>query len=131
MAGAVAGGAGGITELARLLRELRPVLHSQRFGFGTIDRGAPPPADVFALVHEAEGLTVIAPEADGKWARISLTVHSSLSAVGLSAAIARALADRALPANIVAGYHHDHVFVPWDRRHEAVATLAALSEHHS
>ena len=131
MAGAVAGGAGGITELAHLLRELRPVLHDQRYGFGTIDPGVTPPADVFALVHEAEGLTVIAPEADGEWARISLTVHSSLSAVGLSAAIARALADRALPANIVAGYHHDHIFVPWDRRHEAVATLAALSEHHS
>jgi hypothetical protein len=46
----------------------------------------------------------------------------------LSAAVARALADRGLPANIVAGYHHDHIFVPWPRRDEAITALEALSE---
>jgi hypothetical protein len=120
-----------LIDLDRLLAEMRPVLHEEPYGFELLDLDAPLPADVFALIHEAEGMTLIAPFPDGTWARISLEVYSSLSAVGLSAAIARALADRGISANIVAGYHHDHVFVPWDRRHEAIAALAALSEPRS
>ncbi len=110
---------------------MAPVLDDRPYRFDAYEAGIAPPADTFALIHEAEGSTVIAPAADGDWARISLAVHSSLSAVGLSAAIARALADRALPANIVAGYHHDHLFVPWARRQEALAALAGLSERAS
>ena len=106
---------------------MAPVLHDRPYRFGTLDPDADAQADAFALIHEAEGTTVIAPDVDGDWARISLAVHSSLSAVGLSAAIAQALAALDLPANIVAGYHHDHLFVPWTRRHDAVAALAALS----
>jgi hypothetical protein len=110
---------------------MRPVLHEEPYGFDLLDVDAPLPAGVFALVQEEEGMTLIAPFPDGEWARISLAVHSSLSAVGLTAAIARALADRQLPANIVAGYHHDHVFVPWERRDEAIAALAELSEQNA
>lgn len=128
MAGTVAGEAGGITDLGRLLAEMRPVLHDERYGFELLDPDAPLPANVFALIWEAEGMTLIAPFPDGDWARISLTVHSSLSAVGLSAAVARALADKGLPANIVAAWHHDHILVPWERRNEALETLAILSE---
>jgi hypothetical protein len=117
-----------LTDLGQLLAEMRPVLHEDRYGFEALDPDAPLPAEVFALIHEAEGMTLIAPFPDGEWARITLMVHSSLSAEGLSAAVARALADRGLPANIVAGYHHDHIFVPWPRRDEAIAALEALSE---
>ncbi len=117
-----------MTGLGRLLAEMRPVLHDQPYGFDLLDPDAPLPAEVFALIREDEGMTLIAPFPDGEWARISLSVHSDLSAVGLSAAIARALADRDLPANIVAGFHHDHIFVPWARRAEALAALEALSE---
>ena len=120
-----------MTDLGVLLAEMRPVLHDAAYGFERLDPDAPLPADVFAMIWEAEGMTLIAPFPDGAWARISLSVHSSLSAVGLSAAIARALAERGLPANIVAGYHHDHILVPWERRNEALETLAILSEHRS
>ena len=119
-----------MTELGRLLAEMRPVLHEEPYGFERLDPDAPLPADVFALIREDEGMTLIAPFPDGEWARISLTVHSSLSAVGLSAAVARALADRGLPANVVAAYHHDHILVPWDRRHGALEALVSLSEQH-
>ena len=119
-----------MTDLGQLLGEMRPVLHDEPYGFDLLDPDAPLPEDVFALIHEAEGMTLIAPFPDGEWARISLAVHSSLSAVGLSAAIARALADRNLSANIVAGFHHDHIFVPWARRDEALAALEALSEQY-
>jgi len=110
---------------------MRPNLDDQPYAFELLALDAPLPIGVFALIHEPEGTTLIAPSADGAWARISLSVHSSLSAVGLTAAIASALADRNLPANIVAGYHHDHIFVPWDRRHEAMRALTLLSEHHA
>jgi hypothetical protein len=119
-----------LTGLGLLLAEMRPVLHEEPYGFELLDPDAPLPDEVFALIREEEGMTLIAPFPDGEWARISLTVHSSLSAVGLSAAIARAHADQSLPANIVAGFHHDHILVPWERRHEALQTLISLSEHH-
>jgi uncharacterized protein len=119
-----------LSELGQLLAEMRPVLHDEPYGFEALDPDAPLPADVFALIREEEGMTLIAPFPDGEWARISLTVHSSLSAVGLTAALARALADRDLPANVVAAYHHDHILVPWERRHEALEALTTLSEQH-
>lgn len=117
-----------MTHLGRILAEMRPVLHDEPYGFELLDPDAPLPAEIFALIREDEGMTLVAPFPDGEWARITLMVHSSLSAVGLSAAVARALADRGLPANIIAGYCHDHIFVPWTRREEALTALEALSE---
>ena len=61
------------------------------------------------------------------WARISLKVHSLLDGVGLTAAIASALGREGISANMVAAYFHDHIFVPWEQRHRAMAVLAALA----
>jgi hypothetical protein len=58
---------------------------------------------------------------------ISLTIHSSLAAVGLTAAIASALAEQGISANVVAAYFHDHLFVPWEQRLQAMAVLSALA----
>jgi uncharacterized protein len=85
-------------------------------------------ARTFALVRETEGLTAITMSSTGGWARISLGVHSSLEAVGLTAVLSRTLADAGISANIVAALHHDHIFVPWDRREEALTALVALTE---
>lgn len=60
----------------------------------------------------------------GAW--LTLTVHSSLDAVGLTAAVAEALAVRAIPCNVLAGYHHDHLLVPVDRVDDAVGALSGL-----
>jgi hypothetical protein len=62
------------------------------------------------------------------WARITPGVHSSLDAVGLTARISAALAERGISANIIAACRHDHVFVPWERRDEAIAALRGLSQ---
>jgi hypothetical protein len=61
------------------------------------------------------------------WARITLGIESSLEAVGLTARVGTALAERGIGANMIAACHHDHVFVPWERREEAMAALEALS----
>jgi hypothetical protein len=57
---------------------------------------------------------------------ITLRVHSSLAAVGLTAAVAAALSDHGISANVVAAYCHDHIFVPADRAEEALAALRSL-----
>jgi hypothetical protein len=109
-------------DLSRLLAALDPHLHVERYSF--IATSEPDLADAdFAIVREAEGLTLIRSEAAGEWARISLGVHSSLGAVGLTAVLSERLADAGISANIVAALHHDHIFVPWDRRAEALAAL--------
>lgn len=116
---------GGETDLGRLLAGLRPVLDPVEYGFESAVE-APPTHDIFALIREEEGVTIIRPGTG--WARITLTVHSSLSAIGLTARIAEALTSRRISANMVAAFHHDHVFVPWDRRDEALAILQGLSK---
>ncbi len=122
-------------DLGRLLRGMEPVLQAQPYGFA-VWTGGVLPFQPFATVAEDEGLTVVAPLADIEaaglvsevWARISLTIHSDLAAVGLTAALAEALAAVGISANVIAGYYHDHIFVAWDRRDDAVAALKALSD---
>jgi len=109
-------------DLARLLDALDPQLHVERYRFSvatdsTLKEGQ------FAIVREDEGLTAIGTDPDGDWARISLGVHSSLDAVGLTAALSARLTAYGIAANIVAGRYHDHLFVPWDRRKEALDCL--------
>ncbi|RYE39690.1 MAG: ACT domain-containing protein [Hyphomicrobiales bacterium] len=120
----------GETDLAMLLAKMEPVLFREPYGFA-IWQGALP-EETFATVREAEGLTVIAPLAVlggvEPWARISLTVHSDLAAVGLTAAFAAALARVGISCNVIAGVHHDHLFVQWDRRGDAMAALRGLSD---
>lgn len=116
-------------DLAVLLRGMEPVLHPEPYGFAVWEGALP--FQPFATVAEAEGLTVVAPVADlgggEAWARISLTVHSDLAAVGLTAAFATALAAEGISCNVIAGVHLDHLFVQWDRREAAMAALRELS----
>ncbi len=121
-------------DLTTLLRSMKPVLSPDPYGFAVWADGILP-IKPFATILEAEGLTVVAPLADMRaagmvsepWARISLTVHSDLAAVGLTAALATALAAEDISCNVIAGFHHDHLFVQWDRSGKAIAALEALS----
>lgn len=126
----------GERDLAVLLATMEPVLWEMPFAYALLPQGHLPPEDGFAVIREAEGVSVIAPcdslaardiPFDGLWARISLKVHSALDAVGLTAAVAGALTREGISANVVAGFHHDHVFVPWDRRDAALAALRHLA----
>jgi len=116
----------GETDLAILLRTLVPHLYEKRYDYVPMDASTPPPAGWLALIHEEEGVAAVAPVVDGAWARISLTVHSSLEAVGLTAAFAGVLAKAGISANVIAGLHHDHILVPWNRRGDAMAALSTL-----
>lgn len=126
----------GESDLGQLLRRMRPELSPEPYGIVATRDALPADFTAFATIAEAEGTTLIAPQdalrraglpGGADWARISLTVHSDLAAVGLTAAIATALAARGISANVIAGYYHDHIFVARDQRHDAMAALAALS----
>lgn len=88
-----------------------------------------------AMFREAEGVSLIlqrdAAEAagfptDAPMALITLEVYSALDGVGLTAAVAAALAQAGIACNMVAALHHDHVFVPAGRACEAVEILFQL-----
>ena len=128
----------GEANLRQLLRDLRPRLADRAFTFATVAslEAVPAGTSVVGTFEEDEGLTIIAPFEElnrsnlahsGAWAKITLAVHSSLSAVGLTASISSALARENISANVVAGYFHDHIFVPWDKREHALRTLATLA----
>jgi uncharacterized protein len=125
-----------ITDLDILLRSIEPHLHDSAYVF-TSHRHLPSTviADIEAIIQESEGTTIISKmliadqhrwSYDLLWAKITLTVHSDLAAVGLTAAFAKALADKNLSCNVVAGYYHDHIYVPYDRRDEAMQALSTI-----
>src|SRR6478672_3485940 len=123
-----------ISDLDELLATMRPELDARAWLFVT---DAAPLDGAIVAVVEREGVTSVVPvgselpasaTASAPLARLTLSVHSDLEAVGLTAAIAAALAARGIPANVVAGFLHDHVFVPAVRGAEALAALEELSE---
>ena len=114
-----------VSDLRAMLSGMAPVLDARRWGFVLVE--ASPPADAFALIREDEGTTAIVPDEGGDFARITLTVHSALEGVGLTAAVAGALAERGIACNVVAGFHHDHLFVPRERAEEALEALRELA----
>lgn len=129
----------GETDLGRMLATLTPALQPGEFVFVTVDGEVPSDLRPLATFREAEGVTLIldrgAAEAadlpfEGVYRQITLQVHSSLEAVGLTAAVATRLAEAGISANMVAAFHHDHVFVPERDAERALAALVALSAEH-
>lgn len=123
----------GERDLDALLAGLDPVLHPEVLVWCTVPAGEPvPEVDAFARIVEGEGTTLVLPAAvagelglvhEMPSRRIELTVHSDLSAVGLTAAVATALAAAGISANVVAAFHHDHVLVPAADADRALAVL--------
>ena len=119
---------GPISDLAGMLAGMAPLLHPEPWRFVLVEGEAP--TDAFALIREDEATTAIVPGAGNgaAFARITLQVHSALEGVGLTAAVSGALAGAGIACNVVAGFYHDHLFVPWARREEALASLQRLAQ---
>ncbi len=128
----------GETNLPILLRNMRPALHGEAFGFFSLveEVALPLLRGAQGSFQEEEGLTLILPletarahglTPEAGWALITLTVHSSLEAVGFLAVLSATLAAAGISLNAVSACHHDHLFVPWDRRLEALALLEGLA----
>lgn len=129
----------GLTDLDRLLKQLNPSLCKQEFVFICHPNEQSSIAieqHAIATVIEREGQTLVVPkqvaDQEGEsytavFRKITLQVQSSLEAVGLTAAVANRLFQHGIAANVIAGFHHDHVFVPSSKATAAMRALQDLS----
>lgn len=128
----------GETDPKTLLVTMRPVLQEFPYVFCSVNQETYEklPFDPLGTFREQEGVTIIATRQqasdnglpfDGTWACITLTVHSSLFAVGFLAAITGKLAQAGISVNPVSAFYHDHLFVPWESRWQAMEELRKLS----
>lgn len=129
----------GESNLSVLLRSMKPSLNKGDYVFCALMPPHVIPKEAVCFFKEQEAITVIirkeiADELQLNYsfiaAWISLTVHSSLSAVGLTAAISTALAKNNISCNVVAAYYHDHLFVDKKDAQEAMTILTELSNLH-
>jgi hypothetical protein len=128
----------GETDLVALVAGMTPVLRDGEYVFCSLRSLAElPPGVALGTFTEDEGTTVILRRADAERAGlrcsgplrlITLQVGSNLAAVGFTAAVAGTLARAGIAANVVAAFHHDHVFVPAERAAEALGALRALAD---
>jgi uncharacterized protein len=128
----------GAIDLAALLSAMSPELAPGRYVFATLAPGreVPPATAPLLIFREREGVTLVLDEEEARRAGLSgtfpcrmitLSVHSSLQAVGFLAAVTTRLAAAGLSVNPVSGYFHDHLFVPAGRAEDAMRILEELA----
>ena len=124
-----------ISDLDTLIASMEPELQPGVYVFASLPHDAVMSgARIVATFREREGMTVVMEEGAARAAGIeplfraawiTLTVHSDLNAVGLTAAFARALGAANISCNVMAAAYHDHIFVPVD---DAARAMDALSD---
>lgn len=127
----------GEKNLETLLKTMKPHHNAGEYVFCTVeDVKKIDLNDILLLFREQENITIVLKKdiADSllldysfiaSW--ISLTIHSSLEAVGLTAAFSNALAHEGISCNVVAAYYHDHIFVDQKDCDAAMRILNAFS----
>jgi len=128
----------GETDLEKLLQGMKPELNKGEYVYCTVNSlqhaAALNPIGIF---QEQEAVTIILPKHQADEAElpysiicawITLTVHSSLEAVGLTAAVSKALTDANISCNMVAAFYHDHIFVPMKDTSQAMDILVKLTK---
>lgn len=130
----------GETDLAILLQSMQPVLNEGEYVFVSVAKSVASAIDreqIVAEFQEAEGVTLVLSREIAEAEQLSYTfsaawitlkVHSSLAAVGLTAAFATALAKQNISCNVMAGYYHDHIFVSYTDADRAMGVLQELAE---
>ena len=129
-----------VRQTRQMLAQMNPRLDADEVVFcSTAVEALAEKAQPFALgaFREAEGVSLILPRATAEalgfpvalpMRRIELSVNSALDGVGLTAAVAAALAQDGVPCNVVAAFWHDHIFAPSGMAERALAVLQALQE---
>ena len=125
----------GEQDLDVLLSSMEPVLVDGVYVFVTTD-SVPARLAPRMVFQEAEGTTLICLRSEAEAhgldfafpsRMITLNIHSSLDAVGFMARIATELAKADMGVNPVAGFYHDHIFIPDGRQDDALAILRQIA----
>lgn len=127
----------GQKELNKLLKSAEPELNEGEYVFCTVSENEEQPFQSILQFYEEEGSTLVIErkKADDAgiaykniFCWITLTVHSSLKAVGFTASFSSALAKQGIRCNVVAGYYHGHLFVPKEDAKKAIKVLSGLGD---
>jgi uncharacterized protein len=128
----------GETNLEQLLKTMQPVLNEGEYVFCVVkDVSQMNLNETLMFFKEGEGNTVILKKETANHLQLSygfiaawitLTVHSSLETVGLTAAFSKALSEYGIGCNVVAAFYHDHIFVDIKDAEKAMTILQALSK---
>lgn len=128
----------GEKDLEKLLKTMHPKHNEGEYVFCAVKNIANFDLNkILMLFREDEEITLILKKEDAdelnleysyvaSW--ITLTVHSSLEAVGLTAAFSKALSENNISCNVVAAYYHDHIFVDIKDIEPAMKILSKFSE---
>ncbi|MDB2656903.1 ACT domain-containing protein [Crocinitomicaceae bacterium] len=126
----------GISNISEILKNMTPRLNEGEYVFVTVQcLDEIPLQEVICFFREKEGVTIIIEKSKADSLKlkytytaawITLNVHSSLNAVGLTAAFSNELANNGLSCNVVAGYYHDHIFVEYQDANRALEVLVKL-----
>lgn len=117
---------------------MKPVLNEGVWVFSVLSQDADLSLlSAVATFREKEGITVVVDEEGARQrgmkvlfraAWITISVHSDLHAVGLTAAFSGALAEAGVSCNVMAGAFHDHLFVPVEMAQKALSVLWELQK---
>lgn len=128
----------GEKNLETLLKSMKPKLNSGEFVFSEVKSlDEINLNEVLMFFKENESITIIAErevaeKMNLKYSYVSswitLTIHSSLEAVGLTAAFSKALSEKEISCNVVAAFYHDHIFVDKKDAQKAMEILNKFSE---
>ncbi|MCC9308660.1 ACT domain-containing protein [Kitasatospora sp. RB6PN24] len=128
----------GDRDLQQLLGQLHPEVTPGRYVFCSFPGRVPAGLRPVVTVAEPEGITAVVEQHEAEalgldyaypavW--ITLRSHSVRDETGraITTAVAGRLAEHGIGCSVVAGFHHDHLFVTADHAEQAVRVLERLA----